>query len=344
MALNGGAYSPRVRSISMNGCMNGNSWYTAQIGNYFTFRKTTEVLRPAPSLAFVFLDEHPESIDDGYFLVYVDRTALWANMPANYHNGACGFSFADGHAEIRKWRDPDTWPRTSSLPATLWAPSMSLGCNCALRLPKTPARNTRLEAGLNFGLALPDIHMGAPRTNPAKAELLAAATNTVPDVIAPGLRVLFCGINPGLYSAWARHHFARPGNRFWPALYAGGFTPRFLRPEEEHELLRLGYGITNLVERATLGSADLSTAELRAGGRRFVKKVIQYAPKAVAILGVSAYRSAFGRSEAKVGRQQELIGNSVVWVLPNPSGLNAHFTPKVLAKVFRECRLQLTCD
>ncbi len=108
MALNGGAYSPRVRSISMNGCMNGNSWYTAQIGSYFTFRKTTEILRPAPSLAFVFLDEHPESIDDGYFLVYVDRTALWANMPANYHNGACGFSFADGHAEIRKWRDPDT--------------------------------------------------------------------------------------------------------------------------------------------------------------------------------------------------------------------------------------------
>ncbi len=108
MALNGGAYSPRVRSISMNGCMNGNSWYTLQIPTYFTFRKTTEILRPAPSLAFVFLDEHPESIDDGYFLVYVDRTALWANMPANDHNGACGFSFADGHAEIKKWRDPDT--------------------------------------------------------------------------------------------------------------------------------------------------------------------------------------------------------------------------------------------
>jgi prepilin-type N-terminal cleavage/methylation domain-containing protein/prepilin-type processing-associated H-X9-DG protein len=105
----GTAVHARVRSLSMNGCMNGNSWYTDQIRNtYFTFRKTTEILRPAPATAFVFLDEHPESIDDGYFLVFVDRTALWANMPANYHNGACGFSFADGHAEIRKWRDGDT--------------------------------------------------------------------------------------------------------------------------------------------------------------------------------------------------------------------------------------------
>jgi prepilin-type N-terminal cleavage/methylation domain-containing protein/prepilin-type processing-associated H-X9-DG protein len=100
---------PRVRSVSMNGCVNGNSWYTAQIANsFFTFRKTTEILRPAPSQLFVFLDEHPDSIDDGYFLVFVDRKALWANLPANYHNGACGLSFADGHAEIRKWHDPDT--------------------------------------------------------------------------------------------------------------------------------------------------------------------------------------------------------------------------------------------
>src|SRR6185369_2119516 len=100
---------PRVRSAAMNGCMNGNSWYTAQIANaFFTFRKTTEILRPSPAQAFVFLDEHPESIDDGYFLVFVDRKGLWANMPANYHSGACGFSFADGHAETKKWRDPDT--------------------------------------------------------------------------------------------------------------------------------------------------------------------------------------------------------------------------------------------
>ncbi len=107
-AVNNGVTLPRVRSISMNGCMNGNSWYTAEIPSFFTFRKTTEIMRPAPSMAFVFLDEHPDSIDDGYFLVFVDRTALWGNMPANYHNGACGISFADGHAEIRKWRDPDT--------------------------------------------------------------------------------------------------------------------------------------------------------------------------------------------------------------------------------------------
>ncbi len=107
-ALIGNANYPRVRSLSMNGCMNGNSWYTAEIPGYFTFRKTTEILRPPPSTAFVFLDEHPDSIDDGYFLVFVDRTALWGNMPANYHNGACGISFADGHAEIRKWHDPDT--------------------------------------------------------------------------------------------------------------------------------------------------------------------------------------------------------------------------------------------
>jgi prepilin-type N-terminal cleavage/methylation domain-containing protein/prepilin-type processing-associated H-X9-DG protein len=100
---------PRVRSVSMNGNMNGDSWYTAQIQNkYFTFRKASEIVRPSPSQAFVFLDEHPDSIDDGYFLVFVDRKELWGNMPANYHNGACGFSFADGHAEIRKWLDPDT--------------------------------------------------------------------------------------------------------------------------------------------------------------------------------------------------------------------------------------------
>ncbi len=92
----------------MNGCMNGNSWYTAQIPTYFTFRKMTEILRPPPARVFVFLDEHPESIDDGYFLVFVDRVALWGNMPANYHSGACGFSFADGHAEIKKWVDPDS--------------------------------------------------------------------------------------------------------------------------------------------------------------------------------------------------------------------------------------------
>ena len=179
-------------------------------------------------------------------------------------------------------------------------------------------------------------------SRPTRAELLSVVNRRVPDVIAPGLRVLFCGINPGLYSAWARHHFARPGNRFWPALFASGFTDRLLRPEEEHELLRLGYGITNLVHRATLGSADLSRKELRAGGRSFEMKVKKYRPAAVAVLGVSAYRVAFDRPKAEVGLQPETMTNALVWVLPNPSGLNAHFTPKALAQVFREFRLHST--
>jgi double-stranded uracil-DNA glycosylase len=172
-----------------------------------------------------------------------------------------------------------------------------------------------------------------------RIELLQARNRRVPDVIDFDLQVLFCGINPGLYSAFTRHHFARPGNRFWPALYASGFTPRVLQPDEERELLELGCGVTNLVERGTLGSAELTRRELQAGGRRFVAKVKHYCPRAVAILGVSAYRLAFDRPDARVGPQSDSIGSSVVWVLPNPSGLNAHFTPAALAKVFTEFRL-----
>ncbi len=165
----------------------------------------------------------------------------------------------------------------------------------------------------------------------------------MPDVIARGLDVLFCGINPGLYSGWAGHHFARPGNRFWPALFAAGFTNRLVRPEEEHELLRQRYGITNLVERTTLASDELTREELRAGAVILRTKVNRYRPRAVAILGVSAYRIAFDCAKAKVG-QQEPIAGALVWVLPNPSGLNAHFTPKTLAKVFREFRESLALN
>ncbi len=165
------------------------------------------------------------------------------------------------------------------------------------------------------------------RVKPGKDDLLAARGKAVPDLIAPGLKVLFCGINPGLYSAWSGHHFARPGNRFWPALFAGGFTDRVLSPFEEKLLLPMGYGITNLVERGTLASDELSREELIAGGRIFEKKVRKYRPRAVAVLGVSAYRLAFGHPSATVGRQ-ESIGGALTWVLPNPSGLNAHFTPK----------------
>jgi TDG/mug DNA glycosylase family protein len=173
-------------------------------------------------------------------------------------------------------------------------------------------------------------------------DLLAAAGRKVPDIIAPGLQVVFCGINPGLYSAWAGHHFARPGNRFWPALFASGFTDRLLRPDEERELLRFGYGITNLVARATAASDELSREELLAGGRAFEKKVRKFRPRAVAILGVSAFRVAFDRPEARIGAQPEGMGDALVWVLPNPSGLNAHFTPKALAKLFRQFRIQVS--
>ena len=179
------------------------------------------------------------------------------------------------------------------------------------------------------------------RRKPTRAELLASADKTVLDVIARGLKVLFCGINPGLYSAWVQHHFARPGNRFWPALFASGFTNRLLWPEEENELLKLGYGITNLVDRATVGSDELTRQELQQGGAQFEKKVRKYRPKSVAILGVVAYRTAFDRPRAAIGKQPEKIGETLVWVLPNPSGLNAHFTPGALAKVFLEFRLVL---
>lgn len=173
---------------------------------------------------------------------------------------------------------------------------------------------------------------------PTPADLQAAAGKTVPDVIGPGLRVLFCGINPGLYSGYTGHHFARPGNRFWGTLHAAGFTPRVLKPEEEGELLGWGYGITNLVERATATAAELTVEELTAGGARLAAKVIEYRPLVVAVLGISAYRAAFRRPQAALGPQAEHLGPAAVWVLPNPSGLNAHYTPADLARVYREFR------
>ena len=176
------------------------------------------------------------------------------------------------------------------------------------------------------------------RRPPTRAELLAAAGRTVPDIIAPDLRVLFCGINPSVYSAVVRHHFARPGNRFWPTLYKAGFTPRLLRPEDEQELLTYGYGITNIVERATVAAADLTSDELAEGGRRLRSKVEEYRPQVLAVLGISAYRLAFNQPRAVLGQQPETIGTMPVWVLPNPSGLNAHFTPADLALIYGEFR------
>lgn len=174
---------------------------------------------------------------------------------------------------------------------------------------------------------------------PTKAELLAAAGRTIPDVIAPGLRVLFCGINPGLYSGATGHHFARPGNRFWPTLHAAGFTDRLLHPTEERELLARGYGITNIVARATATADELAADELAAGGQRLAAKVAEYRPVYLAVLGITAYRAAFGRPKAALGHQPESIGATEIYVLPNPSGLNAHYTPADLARVFREFRM-----
>jgi TDG/mug DNA glycosylase family protein len=174
-------------------------------------------------------------------------------------------------------------------------------------------------------------------TGPTRAELMQAADRRVPDVIAPGLTVLFCG-NPGLYSAWAGHHFARPGNRFWPTLHAAGFTPRRLVPAEERALLEQGYGVTNIVPRATAAAAQLAPGELAEGARRLEAKVRRFSPRAVAVLGIGAYRSAFGRPRAGLGRQPDGIGGALAWVLPNPSGLNASYRPADLARLFAELR------
>ena len=179
---------------------------------------------------------------------------------------------------------------------------------------------------------------------PTRTDLLAAKDKTVPDVIGPGLRVLFCGINPGLYSGATGHHFARPGNRFWPALYAAGFTHRLVSPWDEQLLLDEGLGITNLVARATATAAELSGEELRAGRRRLERKVAQYRPRWVAVVGIGAYRTAFDRPKAAMGRQQERMRGSGLWVLPNPSGLNANHQLPDLTQTFRALRRAIEKD
>jgi double-stranded uracil-DNA glycosylase len=177
------------------------------------------------------------------------------------------------------------------------------------------------------------------RPRPTRTEIQAAAGKTVADVIAPGLKILFCGINPGLYTAAVGHHFARPGNRFWPALHRGGFTPCQLSPYEERELLEYGYGITNLVMRATATAGELQREEYVAGAKQLQEKVERYQPRCLAVLGLGAYRSAFGQPKAVIGSQDQKIGRTQVWVLPNPSGLNAHYQLDDLAALFQELRL-----
>jgi len=172
---------------------------------------------------------------------------------------------------------------------------------------------------------------------PTADELLAAYGRSIPDVLAPGLRVVFCGINPGLWSAATGHHFARPGNRFWPALHRSGFTPRQLLPAEQEELLAYKLGVTNLVNRGTARADELTGVELAEGGRLLREKMHRLRPAWLAVLGVTAYRVAFGARGAKVGRQDTVDGTRV-WVLPNPSGLNAHYTLEKLTAEFMDLR------
>ena len=173
---------------------------------------------------------------------------------------------------------------------------------------------------------------------PTREQVSAARNWEVPDLIGPGLGILFSGINPSLYSAAVGHHFARPGNRFWPALHASGITPRLVSPFEGELLLGLGCGITNVVARATAMADELAVAELKAGGAILAAKVDRYRPEFVAFLGITAYRAAFGRPRAGVGPQSERLGATRIWVLPNPSGLNAHYQIADLARLFGELR------
>ncbi|SBT47626.1 G/U mismatch-specific uracil-DNA glycosylase [Micromonospora narathiwatensis] len=206
----------------------------------------------------------------------------------------------------------------------------------AIRPGAAEAGPRRLDGAEPLPASLTPATRRYPR--PTKEQLAAAADTLLPDVIAPGLDVLFVGINPGLWSAATGWHFARPGNRFWPALHRGGFTPRRLHPSEQDELPRLGLGITNLVARATARADELTPAELVAGAAELTGKVERYRPRWVAVVGVTAYRIGFARPKAGFGPQPEPLGGAPLWVLPNPSGLNAHFTPETLGAAFAGLR------
>lgn len=173
-------------------------------------------------------------------------------------------------------------------------------------------------------------------TLPSKDQLQKAASKKLSDLLDYNLKVLFVGINPGLYTAYTGFPYARPGNRFWPSLYGSGFTPRVFQPSEYREMLKLGYGMTNVVARASNSANELSKEEYIEGGKVLEAKVLKYKPQWVAFVGVQAYRAAFARPKAQVGEQNETLGESKIWVLPSPSGLNAHYRPAEFAAVFRE--------
>lgn len=171
---------------------------------------------------------------------------------------------------------------------------------------------------------------------PSKEDLCDAVNRTTEDLIDYELKVLFCGINPGLWSGATGFHFARPGNRFWKVLFLAGLTDRVLHPSEEHELLESGYGITSFVKRTTARADELTKEEFIAGGKSLVKKIEKYRPQTVAVLGIGAYRTAFQKPKAKLGLQKEKIEGANIWLLPNPSGLNAHYQINDLVKLFSE--------
>jgi TDG/mug DNA glycosylase family protein len=173
---------------------------------------------------------------------------------------------------------------------------------------------------------------------PTKEQLAAAVGGSTPDILTHNLNVVFCGINPSAYSAVVGHHFARPGNRFWPSLYGSGFTPRLLHPSEDKSLPQFGLGITNVASRATVAAADLFEGELEQGAEELRQKIAQYRPKYLAVLGISAYREGFKQPKAVLGLQELQIGDTKIYVLPNPSGLNAHYKPADLVRLFSEFR------
>jgi len=169
----------------------------------------------------------------------------------------------------------------------------------------------------------------------SQQQLEDAEQRGVPDLISPGLQILFCGINPGRYTAATGYHFAGPGNRFWPTLHAAGFTPRLLQPAEQAELLPLGLGITNLVGRTTARADLVTRQELIDGAEGLRRKVRRLRPRILAVVGLGAYRTAFADPHAVCGLQDQVIGSTRVWLLPNPSGLNAHHQGAVLVELFR---------
>lgn len=171
---------------------------------------------------------------------------------------------------------------------------------------------------------------------PTKEDLRDAVNRTTEDLIDYDLKVLFCGINPGMWSGATGFHFAKPGNRFWKAIHLAGFTDRILHPSEEHELLENGYGITSFCKRTTARADELTTEEYVAGGKLLIKKLEKYRPKTLAVLGITAFRLAFQQPKASLGLQTEKLAGATVWILPNPSGLNAHYQLNDLARLYGE--------